>query len=121
MNSIPDIFRTPPLDQDRLKKPDALTEPKRRSLIAMSLRSGSSYLCHTMKSKRFGSPDEVINQELIPGITKKVPGDTPDGFLRNFIQERKDRNGISGFKASWLQDQSFSPDMAYPGYLTGFR
>jgi LPS sulfotransferase NodH len=122
MNDIPNIFKSLSLDSNRLKELDELTDPRCRYIIAMTPRSGSSYLCDVMKKcKRFGLPDEFINQQFIPANMKRIPGRTPDEYLRNFIRVRKSRNGISGLKASWFQFNNFRDSMDEIEYLSGFR
>ena len=78
MNNILNIFKNSVIDSDRLKQIEMLPEPRRRFLVAITPRSGSSYLCDVMtKVKLFGSPGEVINQEFIPKIIKRIPGRSP--------------------------------------------
>lgn len=122
MNKIPKIFDNRIADLNRLEEVSAIPAPRSRYIIAMTPRSGSSYLCDVMKKiKRFGTPDEVINQEFIPGIMKKIPGRTPDEYIRNVIRVRKTGNGISGFKASWFQFRNFMQAMTDHDYLSGFK
>jgi LPS sulfotransferase NodH len=122
MNRVLEIFKSPVIASKQLERLGELAEPRCRYLIAMTPRSGSSYLCDVMnKSNRFGSPGEVINQEFISGILKRIPGRTPAEYLRNVIRFRKTRNGISGLKASWFQFENFSQAMASSDYLSGFK
>ena len=75
MNKIPQIFDDPVVDLKRLGQIAALPEPRSRFIIAITPRSGSSYLCDLMtKVKLFGIPGEVINQKFIPKILKRIPG-----------------------------------------------
>ena len=72
MNDIQKLFSSSTLDDDRIKHIDALPEPRSRFLIAITPRSGSSYLCDLMtKIKLFGTPGEMLNQQFIPEIVKK--------------------------------------------------
>jgi LPS sulfotransferase NodH len=90
----------------------ALPEPRSRFIIAITPRSGSSYLCDLMtKVKLLGSPGEVINQKFIPKILKRIPGRNPDEFLKNILRFRKTKNGVSGLKASWFQFRNFKNAM----------
>lgn len=104
MNDIQKLFSSSTVDDDRIKHIDSLPEPRSRFLIAITPRSGSSYLCDVMtKIKLFGVPGEMINQQFIPEIIKKIPGRTAEEYIRNVIRCRKTKNGISGLKASWFQ------------------
>jgi trehalose 2-sulfotransferase len=122
MNSIKQIFSNPAIDQGLLAELDALQEPRSRFVIAFTPRSGSSYLCDVMKRiRRFGKPDEVLNQQFIPNILKKIPGRTPEEYLRNVIRHRKTPNGVSGLKTSWFQFDNFIKELENRSYLCGFR
>ena len=122
MNDIQKIFSFSTLDDDRIKQIDALPEPRSRFLIAITPRSGSSYLCDLMtKIKLFGTPGEMLNQQFIPQIVKSIPGRTPEEYLRNVVRFRKTKNGISGLKASWFQFRGFTETMDDRSYLSGFK
>jgi trehalose 2-sulfotransferase len=122
MNRIPEIFDYPVVDQQRLDELSAMPDPRRRYLIAMTPRSGSSYLCDVMRrTRRLGRPGEVLNQEFIPGIMKKTPGRTPEEYLRNIVRVRMTRNGVSGLKASWFQFENFIAAMGGNACLGGFQ
>lgn len=97
-------------------------EPRSRYLIAMTPRSGSSYLCDMMtKTRRFGAPGEFINPGFIPNILKSIPAGNGDDYLRWLMIRRKTANGLSGLKASWFQMQKFLPEVQDRDYLKGFR
>ena len=122
MNDIQKLFSSSTVDDDRIKHIDSLPEPRSRFLIAITPRSGSSYLCDVMtKIKLFGVPGEMINQQFIPEIIKKIPGRTAEEYIRNVIRSRKTKNGISGLKASWFQFQGFMEAMDDHSYLSGFK
>jgi trehalose 2-sulfotransferase len=122
MGFIQEIFGTSLLDRDRLAKMDALPEPRGRFLIAITPRSGSSYLCDVMtRIKLFGLPGEILNQEFIPRIIKAIPGRTPEEYIRNVMRFRKTKNGTSGLKASWFQFRNFMDAMTDRAYLAGFK
>lgn len=122
MNKIHQIFSNPAVDLNRLRQIQASPEPRSRFLIAITPRSGSSYLCDVMtKIKLFGIPGEVMNQEFIPKIIKRIPGRNPEEYIRNVIHFRKTKNGISGLKASWFQFQNFKNAMVDHSFLSGFK
>ncbi len=90
--------------------------------MAITPRSGSSYLCDVMtKIKLFGTPGEMLNQEFIPKIIQRIPARTPEEYIRNVVRSRKTKNGISGLKASWFQFKGFSEIMNDCSYLSGFK
>ena len=122
MNDIQKLFSSSIVDDDRIKHIDSLPEPRSRFLIAITPRSGSSYLCDVMtKIKLFGVPGEMINQQFIPEIIKKIPGRTAEEYIRNVIRCRKTKNGISGLKASWFQFRGFTETMDDHSYMSGFK
>lgn len=120
--TISRLFETAKFDAAVLEKLNAIVEPRSKYLIAMTPRSGSSFLCDMMKrTKRFGLPDEVLNAELVPGFMKRSPGRSPEEYLRNIVRSRKTRNGVSGFKASWFQFESFMNACSGRKPVAGFR
>jgi trehalose 2-sulfotransferase len=122
MNSISEIFNNPEVDLKRINGLQAKTEPRCKYIIAITPRSGSSYLCDVMKRvKRFGLPDEMLNKHFIPGIMKKIPGRTPEEYLRNVTCSRKSKNGLSGLKVSWFQFNEFLQAMSDKDYLKDFK
>jgi LPS sulfotransferase NodH len=122
MNKIPKIFSNLDINVNRLQKIETLDDPRSRYLIAMTPRSGSSYLCDIMKkTHRFGSPDEKINENSLPVILKNIPGRNPDEYLRNVMRATKTVNRVSGLKASWYQFKNFTSLMSDTHYLQGFK
>lgn len=122
VNQVSAMFRGSGLDKNKLSKLDVLPEPRSRYLIAMTPRSGSSFLCDMMtKSRRFGAPGEALNEAFIPKILKSVPGRSPDEYLRNFCRAKKTPNGVAGLKTSWFQFRNFKAAMEDEAYLSGFR
>lgn len=106
----------------RIEALQAKPEPRRRYIIAITPRSGSSYLCDTMaKGKRLGMPGEMLNQEFIPSILKSIPGRTPDEYLRHVLRAKATKNGVAGLKASWFQFRNFTQSMSDLEYLAGFK
>lgn len=123
MNKIPTLFDNPALDLKRLQEIEVIADPRSRYIIAITPRSGSTYLCDMMiKTKRLGIPEEVLGQLSIPGRLKKnIPGRTPDEYIRNAVRVKRTANGISGLKASWFQFQNFISAMQDQTYLSGFK
>lgn len=112
-SKVLEIFTSSELDEPLLASIEKLPDPRSTYIIAMTPRSGSSYLCDVMKaSKRFGTPDEVLNVNFIPNILAHIPGRTADEYMRNIFRVRKTPNGISGLKASWFQFNNFVQGMA---------
>jgi len=122
MNRIPEIFDHPTVDLERIESISRIPEPRSRYIIAITPRSGSSYLCDAMtRTRRFGNPSEVLNQQFIEEIMKKVPGRNADEYLRNLMRARKSANGVAGLKASWFQFRNFHQALDDDGYLFDFR
>lgn len=99
-----------------------MPEPRSRYIIAITPRSGSTYLCDMMmKTKRLGMPEEVLGQLSIPGRMKNIPGRTPEEYIRNACRVKRTANNVAGLKASWFQFQNFIGAMHDQTYLTGFK
>jgi LPS sulfotransferase NodH len=95
-------------DNARLEEYERLPEPGTRYVIAMTPRSGSSFLADVMASTRvLGMPDEFLESEFIPKILEVVPARNADEYLRNVLKRRQSKNGVSGLKASWFQYRNF--------------
>lgn len=121
-NEIPRLFDRPALDEGRLREIEGKPDPSRRYVIAITPRSGSSYLCNTLKkTRRLGRPNEALNERLIPEMLRKMPGRTPDEYLRNVFRARMSGNRVSGIKASWFQFENFTRSMARPEGLAELR
>lgn len=123
MNRLEKIFSTGPAPSaDFLESIARREEPRSRYLIAITPRSGSSYLCDMMKkTKRFGQPDEYLNTNFLPGILTKIPARAPGEYLRHVVRMRKTSNGVSGLKASWFQFRDFVACLSDLEYIKGFR
>lgn len=122
MHSIAKIFNDLDLDHEKLKKIEQRGDPRKRYVIAITPRSGSSYLCDLMsKSGRFGTPGEALAQDFIPRIARSVPARTPGEYLRNVFRARKSPNGVSGIKASWFQFKNFIDSMEDQEQLRGIK
>jgi LPS sulfotransferase NodH len=122
MNKIAEIFYNPTIDIKRLNALQAQADPASRYVIAMTPRSGSTYLCDLMSSiSRFGQPNELLNQDGLAKHIKDAPGRTPDEYLRHILRNRQTDNGVSGLKTSWFQFENFTGYMDDRVYLAGFK
>jgi LPS sulfotransferase NodH len=122
MNKIPEIFQNPVIDLTRLNFLKDQNDPKSSYIIAMTPRSGSSYLCDLMRQiNRFGTPNELINQDGVLRIMKESPGRNPDEYIRHTLRNRQTENGVSGLKASWFQFENFTGYMNNLSYLYDFK
>jgi len=123
MSPVSALFNAPELSIKRLQEIEALADPRRRYIIAITPRSGSSYLCNALKNtKRMGRPQEVLEQSSIAiRLTKNMPGRTPEEYLRNALRVTKTANNVAGLKASWFQFENFIAAMTDRGCLQGFK
>lgn len=109
----------PPQDPELLARFEQMADPRRRYIIAMTPRSGSSYLCDVLlRTRVFGKPGERLNEKFIPNMLQKIPATSADMYLRNSFRNAATKNGIAGFKASWFQFNNFAAAMENPGELT---
>jgi trehalose 2-sulfotransferase len=122
MNEVAHLFIDSNVDNQRIEQINALPEPRSRYIIAITPRSGSSYLCDMMaRTRRLGLPIEAVNEELMPGILTRIPGRTPEEYLRNVMRVKKTRNGVSGLKASWFQFRNFLQPMKDQTHFKDFK
>jgi len=111
--SIEKIFAELEPNEARLRKLESLPDPEIRFIIAITPRSGSSYLCDVMQMcKRLGSPGEFLQSAFIPKIAQSIPGRTPDEYMRNLFRVRRTPNDVAGLKASWFQFRMFHAALA---------
>ena len=119
------LIAFPTIDQvDRvlLRKLETTPHPSNPYVIAMTPRSGSSYLCDLLaRSKVFGCPGEQLNTDFIPSVLQAIPATNADTYLRNNLRHSQTPNGVSGIKASWFQLSDFLPLLAQPDVLTSFK
>lgn len=95
-------------DVKRLEQIEAYSQPRRRYVIAMTPRSGSSYLCSVLEAThRLGFPGEYLNEDFIPSILKTIPGGTAADYFKNVEKVKQSQNGVYGFKVSWFQFERF--------------
>lgn len=122
MSNLAELFVHSEVDLTRMKEIELMQEPRRRYIIAMTPRSGSSYLCDVLtRSRRFGLPGEFLNQEFLPNIMVRIPGRTPGEYFRNVARVRKTSNGIYGLKASWFQFKNFVEILGNDECLSGYK
>jgi LPS sulfotransferase NodH len=108
MSATKELFINPILDLERLQVIEAMQEPRSRYVIAITPRSGSTYLCDVMRqTKRFGNPQEILDPKPIALRLPTMPARSPEQYLRNVLRVQQSANGVSGFKASWFQWQNF--------------
>ena len=122
MNELAKLFEHQGYDMERMMELDSIADPRRCYIIAMTPRSGSSYLCDVLTgTRRLGVPGEILNQQFIPKIIEKIPGRTPGEYLLHVSRVRKTRNGIYGFKASWFQFNNFVRLLDIQSCLAGYK
>jgi LPS sulfotransferase NodH len=123
VNQIAALFNNTTINLDRLQTIEAIQEPRSRYIIAITPRSGSSYLCDMMTgTKLFGKPQEALDSSNLKNHLKiNIPGRTPEEYIRNLIRVRRTANNVSGLKASWFQFQNFMTAMNDTLYLSGFK
>lgn len=122
VHEMDEVFRGDDCNVDRLVEIDCIADPQCRYIIAMTPRSGSSYLCNVLeKTKCLGIPGEVINHEFMPEIIKKIPGRTPGEYFRNVSRVRKTKNDVYGLKCSWCQFEDFVNLMGGNTFLDGYK
>lgn len=123
MSEILQLFEQPALNVDLLEKIGGVEYPRRRYIIAITPRSGSSYLCNALKNtKRLGWPQEVLEQNSVAiRLAKNMPGRTPEEYICNTLKVTKTANNVAGLKTSWFQFENFMAAMTDHGYLSGFK
>jgi len=101
---------------------EKMGEPRSRYIIAMTPRSGSSYLCDVMtKTRRFGAPGEFLNKNFLPKILTAIPADNANDYLHRVFIKKKTPNGLSGLKTSWFQFEEFLSEFTDTEYLKKTR
>ncbi|MFZ2724736.1 MAG: Stf0 family sulfotransferase [Methylococcaceae bacterium] len=122
MNNIQKLFNASTVDLARLKEIEAIKDPRSRYVLAITPRSGSSYLCDVMRhTKRLGIPQEVIDVGGIKLRLATMSGRTPEEYLRNVLRVQQSENGVSGTKASWFQWQQFQNSVSDKSIFKGLH
>jgi len=108
METIKNIFESSLINQDLLRKIEGFLDPKIKYMIAITPRSGSSYLSDVIEStKMLGNPGEFFPVEFIKNIIKNAPAKNPDDYLTNVLKLTQTSNSVAGVKTSWYQFQNF--------------
>jgi LPS sulfotransferase NodH len=95
--------------------------PKVRYIIAITPRSGSSYLCDVLTHTRsLGKPGEMFSRQFIPNYLKVAPAHSSDEYLSQILKVMQ-TGTASGLKASWFQFNDFRTSMQNPELLTELR
>lgn len=117
-----DVFEQQTHGMSRIIELEQLPDPKCRYIVAMTPRSGSSYLCNVIEGTGLlGAPGEFLNEQFIPKIVKAIPGRTADEYFRNVSRVKKTRNGVHGLKASWFQFNNFIRLLHDDGCLSSYQ
>ena len=117
-----DIFSAEVSDSVRLKQLREMPSPEMKYIIAMTPRSGTSYLCDVLKSTgQFGKPDEYMNFDFIPDIIKHVPACNADEYLEHVFKHMRSKNNYSGLKVSWFQFLMFKQALSKPFVCNDFK
>lgn len=122
MKNIAELFLKETKDQALADVINQMVDPRLKYIIAITPRSGSSYLCDLIKQTRLlGSPDEYLNHQFIPNILKKIPANNADDYLKNIIKKFQSKNGVSGLKVSWFQFNDFCNTLQEPAVFKQFK
>jgi LPS sulfotransferase NodH len=120
--SIEELFCNLIIDENVYQEIFKIKDPKTKYVIAITPRSGSSYLCDLMtKSGLLGSPDEFLPPVFMKEILSNIPAKDSDEYLRHVIKKTQSENGISGLKTSWFQFLEFYESMKDPSSLNQFK
>jgi LPS sulfotransferase NodH len=108
MNKTKEIFESlqlNELNENLLSKLELIPNPRIKYILAVTPRSGSTFLCDVLKKTQvLGHPHEFLNEAFIPRcLTNKIPAKTPDTYFKNITKAWKTKNGVAGIKASWFQ------------------
>ncbi len=91
-------------------------------LLAMTPRSGSSYLCDVMlHTNCFGKPNEFLNPDFLPVMLAKMQGSSPETYLLDIMQFQQSQNKVAGFKTSWNQFKDFLQVLHNKSVLNKFK
>jgi LPS sulfotransferase NodH len=126
MNKTQEIFESlqlTTLNKARLDTVNLLPSPRIKYILAITPRSGSSFLSDLLKKTEvLGTPQEFINQSFIPRhLQNKTPAQTPDDYLMNIFKVWKTKNGVAGIKASWFQFRNLYAILANPAIVYDYK
>lgn len=109
-------------DPDLHDQVAAQPEPTVRYLVAITPRSGSSYLCDVMRqARRLGRPNELLSAESLPRLRLRTHASDPDDHLSQVLKLTGTANGVAGLKASWFQFNNYCRAMRDPTVFHSFR
>ncbi len=116
------VFATPG-DTSKLASLRQARTPAVKYMIAMTPRSGSSYLCDVLgQTQRLGSPGEFLAPNSVSSHhARTVATDSPDEYVELMLRRGRSVNGVSGFKASWFQFKNFTAVMRSPQAFTQYK
>lgn len=116
------VFATPG-DTSRLDTLRQAPTPAVKYMIAMTPRSGSSYLCDVLgQTQRLGSPGEFLAPNSVGSHHARTAAtDSPDEYVELMLRRGRSANGVSGFKVSWFQFKNFTAVMRSPQVFTQYK
>ncbi len=116
------LFENLEIDADLHRMIIDKSDPETIYIIAITPRSGSSYLSSIMRnSKLMGSPSELLPPAFMKNILKRIPAKNPDEYLRNVLKKTQTNNKVAGLKASWFQFKRFINTLEDRSVLTKFK
>ena len=75
--------------------------PKRRYLIAMTPRSGSTMLARQLSALDIGHPQEFLNEGFIANFDLLFPPPNLSDFEQFIVSNYTSKNGVFGLKADY--------------------
>ncbi|KJV05511.1 Stf0 family sulfotransferase [Methylocucumis oryzae] len=116
------IFNDATPNLNRLDELSAFEEPRKKFILAMTPRSGSTYLCDRMKAtKRLGQPEELLGQLSLKKYLRQIPARNADEYLKNAMRIKRTANNVASLKTSWFQFEKYLEAMQERGYLNEFK
>lgn len=112
-----------PGDTSKLERLRQAPTPAVKYMIAMTPRSGSSYLCDVLgQTQRLGAPGEFLASSVVASNrSRAVATDSPDEYVELMLRRGRTANGVSGFKTSWFQFKSFTTVMRSPQVFSAYK
>jgi LPS sulfotransferase NodH len=101
---------------------EAASYPPIRYIIAITPRSGSSFLCDIVKKTNIlGMPGEFLSNNSMVQLQGSIPADTLDQYLYNILKVYQTDNAVAGVKATWFQFRKFYTTLQNPAFLHNFK
>lgn len=104
------------INEKRLEDLRNTADPPIRLVIAITPRSGSSYLCDLLTSSNcFGIPQEYIHEALFDEFIELMPARSADEYLSHLFRQTATPNGVATLKTDWFRLKDFMallPDRA---------